>query len=83
MAKRKYYLSPEKYFYNYALGASCLVYVVSEKGLYACAYSIKQACVYLKRRIAISQLCDSYDIDIDINDIKIMENFPNEEVPKN
>ena len=83
MAKQKYYIAPEKYFYNYAIEGTCQISLVSNKGIYVCAYSLKQACIYIKRRISISQMCDIYDIEIDIRDIEIIESFPNEKIPKN
>lgn len=70
--KRKYYLSPNTYYYNYAIECTCKLSLAFEKGMYCVAYSLKQAFIYFKRRIALHDLCDIYDIDFPIGDIEII-----------
>ena len=72
IAKQKYYIAPSKYFYDYTIEGTCQISLVSSKGIYVWAFSLKQAVIYIKRRIAISQMRDIYDIEIDTGDIELI-----------
>ena len=80
--KRTFYLSPQTYYYNYAIEGTCHLSLAFPKGMYCKAHSIKQAFVYFKRRIAIYDMCDMYDIDFPISDIKIIEENNSEQIPR-
>lgn len=77
--KKLYYLKPESYYYNYAIEGTCRLSLAFPKGLYCKAYSLKQAVIYLKRRIAVHDLCTPYDIDISPNDLVIEDIGENNE----
>lgn len=74
MYKTLYHLKPSAYYYNYAIEGTCQLSLAFPKGIYVYAYSLKQAAVYIKRQIAIHDMARYNDIDLDISDIKIMEN---------
>lgn len=71
--KKVYYLPPERYYFDYCINQSVQVSCVSQKGLYATAYSAKQARIYIIQRIAHYCGAYPYDIDIDVNDLIIRE----------
>lgn len=70
MSKTKlYHLSRTKYYYVYPFECNNAVYHGFPNGIYVRAYSMAQAIVYIKRRIAIYENVRYNDIDIDWHDI--------------
>lgn len=70
--KALYHLKPSAYFYIYSIERACGLSLEFPKGLYTRAYSLKQAIIYFKRKLAEYNLVRPYDIDIDPNDIEFI-----------